>query len=106
MAIIRPGDDNMGNNDLLQGRLTSLQSKIEILKYKQKENDEKKKAILKELEYAGIKDADQLKLAIEAEEKSIGELEVKFGESLTKVESMVKDLEDKVAGKVTTGVTL
>lgn len=95
----------MATNDLAT-RLNSLQSKIEILKYQQKENEDKKKSILKELESVGINDVDQLKTAIENDEKSIGELEVKFGESLTKVEKMVKDLEDKVAGKVTTGVTL
>ena len=95
----------MGNQDLAS-RLNSLQSKIEILKYKQKENEDKKKQILKELESIGITNIDQLKSAIESEEKSIGELEVKFSESLTKVENMVKGLEDKVDGKVTTGVTL
>lgn len=94
----------MANQD--SSRLTSLQSKIEILKFQQKENEEKKKTILKELASVGINDTDQLKTAIETDEKSIGELEVKFGESLTKVETMVKDLEDKVAGKVTVGVTL
>lgn len=93
-------------NQELATRLNSLQSKIEILKYKQKENEDKKKEIMKDLESLGIKDTEQLKASIELEEKSISELEVKFGESLTKVEATVKDLEDRVAGKVTTGVTL
>lgn len=89
----------MSNQELFN-RLTALQNKMELLKYKKQENEKKKTDILKELDKSGITTLEQLKANIESEEKNIVTLEGQFSESLTKVESMAKDLEDKISGKV------
>ena len=95
----------MDNREMFD-KINALKSRIEVLKYQKSENERKKSSILEELKKVGINDIKELAPLIDNEQKNIEKLKQDFSISIARVESMTKELENKVAGISSNEATL